>query len=184
MVKKEPSNLSTKLKAIETIVRELEKLAEEDRMDIIGFALKQVGIKVPQSDSTGATKEKLLAGGSESIDKFVSAKRPADQYQRVAALAYYLKHYRETNQFKNKDITSANLEAAQSRIGNMADVISKAETRYHFLTKGMDEGTRQLTTLGAEIVEALPSQEKVKEIIKSSKARRRKKPKKKSKQTK
>ena len=65
MAKKDSLQLSAKLKAIEVIVKELQKLDEGDRPDVISFALKQVGLisptnlNPPQSDSN-------IAGGSQN----------------------------------------------------------------------------------------------------------------------
>ena len=186
MVKNEPSkDLLMKLKAIENIVKELEMLAQEDREDVINFALKQVGISQTSLSNTRAITGKDVSADCSGIDKFVSSKKPADQYQRVAVLAYYLQHCENIKEFKNKEIAEANLRAKQSKIGNMSDVVSKAETRYKFLTKGISGKTRQISTLGENIVETLPDQDKVKTIIESSKkGKRRKKSRKKSKQKK
>ena len=174
------SNLQAKLKAIEIIVSELNKLSDEDRSEVLDFALKQVSVKqVNLPDASGASIQK---GGGDlpkptSIDRFVSEKNPADQYQQVAVLAFYLKEYENNREFKNKDITAANIAARQTAIGNPADAICKAETRYGFLTKGTTRGTRQLSTLGERVVEAFPNQEEVTTVIKNSrtKVRRRKK---------
>ncbi|XOB42409.1 MAG: hypothetical protein ACKKMP_03560 [Candidatus Nealsonbacteria bacterium] len=173
MAEKEKLKLSIKLKAIENIVKELNKFSEEERIDIIDFALKQLGIRQLSLSPKGISPEKEeVPPVSKSIDKFVAEKNPKDQYQRVAVLAYYLKHSEKVNEFKNKEIDLANRRARQAKIGNPADVIGKAETRYGFLTKGVKTG-RQLSTLGEKIVDALPDHEKVKAIIKSSKKPRK-----------
>ena len=85
------------------------------------------------------------------------------------------------SEFKNREMAAANLKARQSKIANIADTISKARNRYGFLTKGIAAATHQLSTLGEEMVEALPDQEKVKTIVdgaRTRKPRKRKKTKK------
>jgi len=166
-------SLDIKLATIKTIVTALEKITPEERNSVIDFVCKEIGVD-RSSQPTGAdvSLKGEIPGPKVDIDKFVKEKKPADQYQRVAVLAYYLKHFESTDEFKNKEIASANLRARQSRIGNLADVISKADTRYHFLTKGIAIGTRQLSTHGEEVVEAMPDQEKIKTLIKSFKTRK------------
>lgn len=190
MAKKDSSKLSAKLKAIEVVVKELQKLDEGDRQDVISFALKHVGLtNNPASTNIGSPQpgqntsgNSLAVGLDMGIDRFVSSKKPKDQYQRVAVIAYYLEHKENKKEFKNAEMAKANtVDARQPKIANIADVIIKAQNRYKFLTKGMGKATHQLSTLGADVVEALPDQEKVKGLLagaRSRKPRRKKKVKK------
>src|SRR5437868_7115829 len=47
---------------------------------------------------------------------FILEKDPTTEVERLACLAYYLTHYRETPQFKNADLNRLNTEAAQRRL--------------------------------------------------------------------
>ncbi len=187
------SNLEKKLAAIKVIAKELEELNEEDRADVLSFVLKQVKIDGPilNGDHPLLTPQPnfpIVSGGndttiSESMDEFVSKKKPADLYQRVTVIAFYLKFKEGKDEFKNAEMDKINTaQARQPKIGNIADVIAKAQNRYRFLTRGISPATHQLSILGEEIVSALPNQDEVKRIIKEGKPqRKRRKPIKKAK---
>ncbi|MCI0618560.1 hypothetical protein L0244_36745 [bacterium] len=184
MAKKDDSKLSAKLKAIEVIVTELKKLDEDDRPDVISFALKQVGLTTP-TNLNSSQSDSNIAGGSQSagldmnMADFVKNKSPKNEYQRVAVIAYYREYKQNKKEFKNAEMSQANTqEARQPKISNITDVVTKARDRYKFLTKGTGKATHQLSTHGADIVNALPDQESVKKLIAGAKSRKPRKKKK------
>ncbi|MDP3014427.1 MAG: hypothetical protein Q8M92_09310 [Candidatus Subteraquimicrobiales bacterium] len=188
MVKKDSLKLSVKLKTIEVIVKELMKIEENDRQDIILFALKQVGFKnIPDTAITSALPSPVRKdregdsgnGLDMGMDRFVKNKKPENEYQRVAVIAYYLDKKENKKEFKNAEMSKANTnDARQPKISNITDVVTKAQNRYKFLTKGTGKATHQLSVHGEDIVEALPDHVKVKELIASAKSRKSKKKKK------
>ncbi len=177
------SGLESKLNAIKIVAGELEKLNEDDRLDVLSFVLKQLKLDSSSisTDSPVLTSSIFPSNGSsndatinETMDKFVSKKKPADLYQRVAVIAFYLKFKEGKDEFKNAEMDKLNTaQARQSRIGNIADVIAKAQNRYKFLTRGVSPATHQLSTLGEEIVSALPDQLEVKRLISESRPHRK-----------
>lgn len=188
-MEKDGSKLAKKLQAIKIIVTELEKLDEDERGDVISFALKQVGIE-------GYSDSKPLVAGSVSpdfdpgksgevdhlpLDQFVKSKKPANEYQRIAVIAYHIERKDGKKEFKNAELSEANIEARQPKIANITAVMSKAQERYKFFTKGAGKATHQLSTHGTDIVEALPDLGKVKELMAESKTRVTKKKKAKNK---
>ncbi|MBI2635136.1 MAG: hypothetical protein HYW79_01165 [Parcubacteria group bacterium] len=184
MAKKDSLQLSAKLKAIEVIVKELQKLDESDRPDVISFALKQVGL-TPPTNLNSPQSDSSIAGGSQSagldtsMADFVKNKNPKNEYQRVAVIAYYREYKQNRKEFKNAEMSQANTqEARQPKISNITDVVTKARDRYKFLTKGTGKATHQLSTHGADIVNALPDQESVKKLIAGAKSRKPRKKKK------
>lgn len=193
-MKQEESKLDLKLKAIKSIVDELTPLEEKDRQDIISFVLKElslsVGIKATETTPPPLVMGTSLGGSTKidsgkSMDRFVSEKKPANLYQRIAVIAYYLKFKEGKTEFKNTEIDKINTtQARQPRIGNITDVIAKAQNPYKFLTKGIAPATHQLSVLGEEVVEALPSQEEIKRILKDSKTRKTRKKTKKNRKSK
>jgi hypothetical protein len=48
--------------------------------------------------------------------RFMAAKRPTTDVERVTCLAYYLTHARDTPHFKTKELTDLNTEAAGAKI--------------------------------------------------------------------
>ncbi len=181
MAKKDNLQLSAKLKAIEVIVKELQKLNENDRSDVVSFALKQVGLSSssipssPQSDQISAS-EGSGPDLNKSMADFVKDKNPKNEYQRVAVIAYYREYKQGKKEFKNAEMSQANTsEARQPKISNITDVVTKARDRYKFLTKGTGKAAHQLSTHGADVVNALPDQVAVKTLIANTKTRKRKK---------
>ena len=184
MAKKDSLQLSAKLKAIEVIVKELQKLDEGDRPDVISFALKQVGLATP-TNLNSPQSDQNIAGGSQgtgldmSMADFVKSKSPKNEYQRIAVITYYREYKQNKKEFKNAEMSQANTqEARQPKISNITDVVTKARDRYKFLTKGTGKATHQLSTHGADIVNALPDQESVKKLIAGAKSRKPRKKKK------
>jgi hypothetical protein len=113
---------------------------------------------------------------SESRDttpkEFILQKKPKSDVERVACLAYYLTHYRNTPHFKNADITTLNTEAAQPRLSNPSMSISNA-VRGGYLAQA-PQGDRQISGQGEQFVLALPDREAAKASFSSRPPRPRK----------
>ena len=113
---------------------------------------------------------------SESLDttpkEFLLQKKPQSDVERVACLAYYLTHYRNTPHFKNTDITAINTEAAQPRLSNPSMSISNA-VRGGYLAQA-PKGDRQISAQGEQFVLALPDREAAKASFSSRPVRLKK----------
>jgi hypothetical protein len=113
-----------------------------------------------------------LAGST--IKQFIAAKRPENVYQRVACLAYYLSHTSGMPRFKTKDITQANTDAAVSKLSNASAFVNDATGKYGYLSAA-GGGTKQISSFGEQLVEALPDRDKVKQLHDDHQPRARKK---------
>jgi hypothetical protein len=98
------------------------------------------------------------------IDAFISERRPANTYQRLACLAYYLEHHDQKTDFTGKDLDKANSDARQPRISNMSMFLNDATNKYGFFT-AVGGGKKRLTSRGAAVVQALPDQAAVKQAL-------------------
>ena len=101
---------------------------------------------------------------------FLHQKQPTNDLQRVACLAYYLDHYRDSPHFKTIDISKLNTEAAQVKFANAPSTVRNA-TAADYLTTAT-KGMKQLTAAGEKFVEALPDQAAAKEAISKARPRR------------
>ena len=101
---------------------------------------------------------------------FVFQKRPGTQIERVACLAYYLTHHRDTPHFKTTDISKLNTEAAQTKLSNASYAVNDA-TRSGLLATAA-KGMKQLSALGEKYVEALPDHAAAREIASAMRGRR------------
>ena len=106
-----------------------------------------------------------------SPKEFLFQKQPNTDLERVACLAYYLTHYRNTSHFKTIDISKLNTEAAQRKFANAASSVYNA-TQRGFLAAA-PKGTKQLAAIGEQFVDALPDQAAAKAALGSRRKTRR-----------
>lgn len=116
---------------------------------------------------TVADKRDLSFGNRPSLSpkEFMREKKPQKDIERVACLAYYLTHYRETPSFKTADISKLNTEAAQIKFSNAAFAVINATNAGYLASAGV--GKKQLSSLGEEFVDALPDYERARAVAKS-----------------
>ena len=123
----------------------------------------------------------VVGNASQTPKGFMASKRPASGVERVTCLAYFLANQRGTTQFKTRDLTKLNTEAAQPNFSNTG-VFARDAVRAQYLSRA-GRGALQITVLGEAVVDALPDPEKVKLAIANnrvSRTRRAQKKKKKS----
>ena len=101
---------------------------------------------------------------------FLFQRKPNTDVERVACLAYYLAHHRDTHHFKTIDISKLNTEAAQRKFANAAATVNNA-TQGGFLAP-VGRGMKQLTAEGERYVDALPDRAAAKAALGNRKARR------------
>ena len=102
--------------------------------------------------------------------EFLLQKEPNTNVERVACLAYYLAHHRDTPHFKTTDISKLNTEAAQTKLSNASYAVRDAVSAGYLAaaTKGM----KQLSAKGEQYVEALPDRNAAKATRPRGKSRR------------
>jgi len=111
-----------------------------------------------------------------SPKEFMFQKAPQTDVDRVACLAYYLTHYRDTRHFKTIDISLLNTEAAQAKFSNTAYAVINATNADLLVPAG--KGAKQLSAAGEKYVESLPDRMAAKEALATFRNRRRRKAKK------
>jgi hypothetical protein len=119
----EIQNSGTSFTMVSRIIELLEPLAPEDREHVLRTVATwfRVGPSA-QSEShlsslAGPAKsledEKFSNRPVLSVKDFIFEKNPATEVERMACLAYYLTHFKDTPHFKTVDITHLNTDAAQ-----------------------------------------------------------------------
>lgn len=88
---------------------------------------------------------------------FLSDKSPQTDVERVACIAYYLSHFRETPHVRTKDITALNTESAHKPFSNTAVAVDNA-TKAGYLVPSV-KGSKQISAFGERYVEALPDRD-------------------------
>lgn len=91
---------------------------------------------------------------------FIAHKKPLSEIERLTCLAYYLTNYRDMPAFKTRDLTKLNTEAAQSAFSNATAFARNADAAGYLAKAG--GGSKQITTKGEAVVDALPDRAKVK----------------------
>ncbi|WP_336517557.1 hypothetical protein [Pollutibacter soli] len=177
------------LEAFNTIIAALKELDSELQIRTLKSVLTLLNIDVSEvthrssSSSLINTINTAIAKSSESNftdnrsalpKEFLRDKSPKTDFERIACLAYYLTHFRDTPHFKTIDISTLNTEAAQPKFSNAAASMENA-TKAGILVQAT-QGRKQLSAAGELFVRALPDREAAKAEL--SNIRFRKKPKK------
>lgn len=170
--------LPKEVDALAKVIQAVSGLEEPQKKWVFASALSNLGIDglpVPgRATGTGAGNglvtpaaqglqsfTQTAVGSQPTPKEFLRAKSPQTAVQTVACLAYYLTHYRNEPHFKTRDLTNLNTEAAGIKIGNPAQAVDNATKQSRYLTAA-GAGKKQITSVGEDVVNALPDQEKVK----------------------
>ena len=126
----------------------------------------------PQQGPTVGALSQPPPLGTLTPKNFMAQKDPKTDVEKITCLAYFLTHSRQLAQFKTKQLTDLNTEAAQPKFSNPGVAVGNAAgSKYLSLAGG---GKKQITVLGEKLVDALPDRERVK-ALPTKRAPRRKK---------
>lgn len=131
----------------------------------VGGSLQTSATSSPASDSFSKSDDRLL-----SPKEFLHEKRPATDVDKVACLAYYLAHYRNTQFFKTLDISQLNTEAAQVKFSNPTQAVDNA-TKAELLVPAA-KGQKQISAAGELYVQSLPDKDAAKAAIEGFRRKR------------
>jgi len=101
--------------------------------------------------------------------QFLNEKQPRTDVERVACLAFYLTHYRDTLEFTTLDISKINTEAAQRKLANATVAVNNA-SQYGYLAPA-GSGMKQISAAGERYVQALPDYDAAKALLASARPR-------------
>jgi hypothetical protein len=164
---------TSELRVMETCAKALSGLDEASRKRALGWLSQHFAVETPPDPGGGGSGVgRLLVDpthdGSSvrtmSAKEFVVSKRPQTEVERMTVLAYYRLHNRGESTFTTADLTALNTEAAQPKLSNPSQIASNATKSSHYFAAA-GSGTRQLTTLGERVVEAMPDREAMQAAI-------------------
>ena len=98
-----------------------------------------------------------------SPKEFLFEKQPKTDIERIACLAFYLLHFRNTPHVKTLDLAKLNTEAAQIKFSNTAYATENA-TKAGLLA-AVAKGQKQITAWGEQFVSALPDRDAAAKIM-------------------
>jgi hypothetical protein len=105
----------------------------------------------PSSDLSNFSEDRAI-----SPKDFLRDKSSRSDVERVACLAYYLTHFRDTPHFKTLDISALNTEAAQPKFSNASVAVENA-MKAGLLVQAT-KGNKQMSAAGELYVQYLPDQ--------------------------
>ncbi|RXH14739.1 hypothetical protein [Bradyrhizobium guangzhouense] len=170
------------LSVLNRILNALQPLSNDKRRNVVRSLITLLGmdhrIAEPSHDSSktsiqsgAAHRVPFSADLSISPKQFLLQKQPRTDVERVACLAFYLTHYRDSPHFKTLDLAKLNTEAAQPKFSNAAYAATNA-AKMGYLAPA-PKSQRQISAAGEQFVQALPDREAAK--LAMSNARPRKK---------
>jgi hypothetical protein len=101
--------------------------------------------------------------------QFLNEKQPRTDVERVACLAFYLTHYRDTPEFTTLDISKLNTEAAQRKLSNATAAVNNASQYGYLVPAG--KGMKQITAAGERYVQSLPDYDAAKDAMAAARPR-------------
>jgi hypothetical protein len=169
--------------ALQAVIAALQPLSEEARARIHQTAA--TFLKIGRSNVSGlhsearyvapstgaATARSYSHDSSMSPKEFMVEKQPRSDVERIACLAYYLTHFRDTPHFKTLDLSKLNTEAAQPKFANAANSANNAVKQGYLAPS--TKGNRQLSAAGEQFVRGLPDRDAAKSAMSLVKPKRR-----------
>jgi hypothetical protein len=172
-----PANVDVSV-AMRRVMDIMDNVAPEDRQRLLQGLVSVYNLSplIFSTDGGPAQKREGIPFSEEKIvspKEFLFQKRPQSDVERVAALAYYLTHYKDTPHFKTLDISKLNTEAAQVKFSNPAYAVDNA-TKQGYVVPAT-KGNKQLSAAGELFVEALPDREAAKQAMETARPKRKSK---------
>ena len=165
------------IQVLGNVLAALQRLEPEARARILHTIGTYFGIGTRVVSSQAGTLAGNGTSSSFSEDRsispkdFIMQKQPRSDVEKVACLAFYLTHYRDTNHFKTLDISQLNTEAAQVKFSNAAVAVDNA-TRKGFIVP-LGKGQKQLSAIGEQFVLALPDRDAAQAAFSNMRRRRK-----------
>jgi hypothetical protein len=172
----------TELEVVMSMLSQLSRIDAATRERILQTIATFYGLSV-RGTLSGSTQAPSSASSNPVIEnsfsedrsispkQFMFEKQPKTDVEKVACLAYYLTHYRNTPHFKTLDISKLNTEAAQMKFSNPAVAVENA-LKQNYLAPA-PKGTKQISAQGEQFVQAMPDREKARAVMATARPRRK-----------
>jgi hypothetical protein len=166
--------------ALATIIRLLDPLDQRARMRLLNSVMIFYGYNIsapraePQPSEASSNQHSARPAFSDdkapSAKEFLFQKQPKTDIERIACLAFYLTHFRDSPYFKTLDLAKLNTEAAQIKFSNAAYATDNA-TKAGLLASAA-KAQKQITAWGEQFVTALPDRDAAAKIMTQLRSRR------------
>ena len=152
------------LEAVRTVVEALKDFPVVDQQRIVRWAAEKLGMTIPLSPGLAATPAAPAAAGippatpagsATDIKTFMAEKKPRNDVQYAAAVAYYYRFEAPPAEKKdviNKDdLQEATRKSGRDRFGNPLQTLNNAHT-LGLLDRGVEKGTFVINSVGENLV--------------------------------
>jgi len=152
------------LEAVRTVVEAVQDFKPDEQQRILRWAIEKLGISVgaapaytppPYTPGTPPPPALPTSGGATNIKSFMLEKKPRNDVQYAAAVAYYYRFEApevEKKDFINKDdLQEATRKALRERFGNPLQTLNNAHN-LGLLDRGPEKGTFVINSVGENLV--------------------------------
>jgi hypothetical protein len=160
-MKKEISEIT----AMQEIDSCLSQLQPEEQLRVFNWISSKYKFgssgKFITSPSSGISKmDNTLEDSGMHIKDFIAAKKPENNYEKIACVAFFLEKFRGMDSFKTVEITKGFQDARLNKMSNPAMFVAETARAYGYLTS-IGSAKKGLTARGEALVNALPIRENV-----------------------
>jgi hypothetical protein len=152
------------LEAVRTVVEAVQDFKPEEQQRILRWAMEKLGISVPTASGhtppphapgTPPPPPPPASGGAANIKTFMAEKKPRNDVQYAAAVAYYYRFEAleaEKKDVINKDdLQESTRKAGRERFSNPLQTLNNAH-KMGLLDRGTEKGTFVINSVGENLV--------------------------------
>jgi hypothetical protein len=161
------------LAVLGSVVSAIDELESDAQLRVVQYLIGRFGVgEASPAIVPGSPFAANASGIADKAKDFMAQKKPRSAMERVVCLAYWLDRH-GTSAFASGDLSQVNLEAA----GPKFDIVEAGKwAAKRGLFAPAPERKRQITSLGEQMVEALPDRDAVTGVMDAAPRRRRPKP--------
>lgn len=166
--------------ALNSIIRILDELDDDERQRVLrsisvfynekSIAPSHPTIRPADPIHYPSNRPDFSTDYAPTPKEFLLQKQPKTDVERIACLAYYLTHFRETPYFKTLELAKLNTDAAQPKFSNAGYASTNALNMGYLATA--TKGQRQISAAGEQFVQALPDRDAARVAMSSARPRR------------
>jgi hypothetical protein len=154
------------LEAVRIVVETLRDFSQEEQQRVFRWAAEKLGLSLPAASGlasppyippnpSGPLSTPAAAAGTIDIKTFMAEKKPRNDVQYAAAVAYYYRFEAPPSERKEAvskdDLQEATRKSGRDRFGNPLQTLNNAHT-LGLLDRGAEKGTFVINSVGENLV--------------------------------
>jgi hypothetical protein len=164
--------------AVRIVVEVLKNLKSDEQARVIRWAQEKLGVVAPPLPTSSGGAEALHRQGASDIATFIQGKKPANDVQFAAVVAYYYA-FEASEASRKLEVSADDLKEA-TRLANTERLVKPIMTLHNavnrgYLDKGSERGRFKINTVGENLVAmSLPTSNSTASLRKSKPASKKK----------